>query len=283
MKQLFKIKVKNFLVQLLCTPISFLINALALAPLVYLFGGESVGEPLNLIFILPICWALAFVGNEFFLRLKGKKTEEYIDITYIRREVEISEGVNTIYVDITDYEEEGVERELTFWGILARILCFVAFPLRLVSLIMAYAALFCPIVFVSHKRINPNMNYGVGNKLLHTLFDFVILPIHGERSGRKSPKGLIWILVYAVSWVVAHVLLLMLISTTLRYINGVIEIPLFFIVCFCMLSSLILTIKYCVTISFDYSRKIATMRLLKTLAFPLVLAALFGVLAILPF
>ena len=285
MKQLFAIKVKNFIMQLIFTPISFFINALAIAPIVFLLGGEdmlgSAAAP-NMLFVIPISLALAFLGNELFIRLKGRRTGEYINVAYLNASVDVTEHTDYYEVTITPYVENKRERKLTLWGFLARILCFVAFPLRLVALLMSYIALFCPQVFVSHKKLNPDMGFGVGNKILHTLFDFVIIPIHGERTGRRSAKGIIWIFIYLFCGIVINALVALLVASNLM-LPTAFEVPLFFIMAFCFVTSLIVAIKHSILISFNYSRKNAVKVLLKILAFPLAVGVLALILAFLPY
>ena len=285
MKQLFAIKVKNFILQLIFTPISLLINALAISPFVYFFGGEkmlgSAAGP-NMIFIVPITLALAFGANEIFIRLKGKKTGEYIDVAYLNASVDVTEYSDRYEVTVTPYIENKRERKLTIWGLIARILCFVAFPLRLVALLMSYVALFCPNVFVSHRRLNPDMNFNIGNKILHTLFDFVIIPIRGERTGRRSAKGIIWIFVYLIGAVVSNALVILLTVTNLM-LPTAFEVPLFLIMAFCAVTSIIVALKHAILISFNYSLKHALIILFKILAFPLVVGVLALILAFLPY
>lgn len=280
MQKLFRLKVKNFVIQILLTPISAIINILVLSPILIWIGGDNI--PLgNAIWMIFITVAAGFAANEFFIRLKGKETSEDIEVTYYGEDVDVKERFNTFYVTITPYVETVKEKRLTFWGLLARIFCFVALPLRLVALVMSYVALFFPRIFVTHKELNPN--YGVGNRLLHTLFDFVILPANGERFGRISAKGIIWIFVYLLSWVISNFLSVWLISSVLAKVTYILTIVEFFVACFCILSSIILTLKYVMTISFHYSGKYAFICLLKILAFPAAMGILCVLFSLLPF
>ena len=285
MKKYFAIKVKNFIVQLLFTPISFLINALVLTPVYFIVQRMwELDNSINYTISVIVSVMIAFGLNELFLRLKGKRTCEYIELIYEKVEAKIvKETETTIYVEVTPYYERKTEKRTTLEGLLARLLCVVSFPLRLVALLMSYVALFVPSIFVTHRRLNPDMEFNLGNEILHTLFDFVIIPIRGSREGRKSAKGIIWIFVYIVSWAVSQVLAVSLYTVLANNISDGMSAVLVLFGIFCILTSFLLVIKYTVTICFNYSLKGAIVRLIKILAWAIALSALILIATILPF
>ncbi len=81
-------RIWNFIVQLLLTPISLVINIMALTPIIGLFTGsfeEILNENISLIITLPLMFAilgLSFVFNRLLFRFKGKSTDE----TYLGEE-----------------------------------------------------------------------------------------------------------------------------------------------------------------------------------------------------
>ena len=287
------IKFRNFFVEFAFLFVSFIINGLVLAPLwIYLSGiyGEELGVTDGIASGYSVGGLIAailgpvfgFALNELFLRLKGKKTAEYYEVSYLNVDVELRKTWGGYDIDVSSYISTETEKVLTFWGILARILAVIAFPLRVVAFVASYIALFCPALYSAFGKIDPDMPQRFGSKLTHVLFDFVIVPVDGHASKNMSPLCIIWIVVYLViglSFAAGGTLAAMYAFTKAPV---VVLIPLILIWFFFTLSSIVLALKYCIVISFNYYTKTAVIYLLRVIVLPIILTTLSLIVYFLP-
>ncbi len=287
------IKFRNFFVEFAFLFVSLIINGLVLAPLwIYLSGiygeelgitgGIASGYSIGGIVAAILCPVIGFALNELFLRLKGKRTAEYYEVSYLNVDVKLRETWGGYDIDVSSYISTETEKVLTFWGILARILAVIAFPLRVVAFVASYIALFCPALYSAFGRIDPDMPQRCGSKLTHVLFDFVIVPVDGHASKNMSPLCIVWIVVYLVAG------LSFAAGGTFAAMYAFAEAPVFVIIpllliwFFMTLSTVVLALKYCIVISINYYTKTAVIYLLRVMMLPIIVTALSLIVCFLP-
>lgn len=274
------IKFRNFLVEFAFLFVSLIINTLVLMPLLiylsgtYREGGIASGYGIGSLFLAIMAPILGFALNELFLRLKGKKTAEYYEVDYLNVDVEVRETWGGYNIRTSSYVSTGERKELTFWGILARILAVIAFPLRVVAFIVSYIALFCPALYSTFGEIDPDMPQRFGSKLTHVLFDFVIVPVDGYASRNLSPLCILWVVIYLVVGPVFAAGGVFAAAYALNKAPGAAVIPLLVIGFFLTLSTLVLTLKYCIVICLDYHTKTAVIYMIRVMIMPVILIAL---------
>lgn len=287
------IKIRNFLVEFFFLFVSFIINGLVLAPLwMYLAGtyGEAINEPggiasgygvggIAMSILGPV---IGFGLNELFLRLKGKKTAEYYEVSYLNTVEERRKTWFGYETNFYSYVSTETKKSLTVWGILARILAVIAFPLRVVAFIASYIALFCPALYSAFGRIDPDMPQVFGSKVTHLLFDFVIVPVKGCASRSASPLCILWVIVYIVVGILFAAGGTLAALYAIPRSPGIVVIPLMLIWFFCTLSTIVLAIKYCILICFDYDTKAAIFYMLRIMIMPVIVTALSLVVYFLP-
>lgn len=236
-------------------PLSTFINVFALGPLFVFFSeGEDVGT-MNMILMIPLMWVLAFFFSKLKIRLKGKTTDQYYDVNYLTVNPELTEYDDYIELKATVDATTRTESSNTGWGFLGIILSFVALPLQLIATVMAYMALFFPVIYSTAKPLPKNRRFSTGNKILHILFDFVIIP-SPSRAGRKADvKGVLCVILY----IIGSALLVVTVAIVAQFIEWP-AIPLISVIggivtAFTMLSFPIMLIKYCVLVVWDYRKE----------------------------
>lgn len=269
-------KIWNFIVQLLLTPISLLSNILAVAPIMMFAQGglegimEIFSANISMIIMLPIMifiFCLGFVINRALFKLKGKKTDEdYIgtDTADILTDLDYDENENTLTTYYTTVTYPAYKNRLSAMGWLATFLTFIAFPLRIISLLMAFLAIFIPYIYVTHRQLNPNMPVCKGAIFTHCIFDFVILPMKKSVTN-KSPMCILFIFIYIIATAVY-----MFITAIFFELFSIPDLFLLAIL-FLLLCELVLLIKYCVVIVHDYNLKKALLCLLKLSTIPAII------------
>lgn len=272
--------------QLIFTPISFFINFAVVAPILGLLFPEQFGvgnmDFFALIFGMVILFVIGIAVNELFIRLKGKKTAEYYEVKYLGTDVDVTDRGSYYEIEVTPYIRDGVEKKITIWGILARILAFLAFPLRLISLLMSYVALFCPAVYSNYGELDPKMPVRFGAQVTHFLFDFVIVAVEYAGGRNRSAKGLIWTVVYIAVGVLAAAGSLIVGMLVAAEGPGFLTVPLLLVSAFSTVTTVILMIKYAIIISFDYTVRHALRLLLKMIALPFIVLAINAIVHFLP-
>lgn len=289
---MFAKKMKNFLVQLILTPISFLINLLVLTPVVGLFTGgfndmflSNAGSILLIPTMIAI-FGLGFVFNRLLFRVKGKKTDEtYLTMytTDVITDLDYNQSKNTLTAYYTTITYPGYATKRTALGWLATFLAFIAFPMRLISLAMAYASLFCSRIFVTHRGLSKEVPISRLTLITHTLFDFVILPANRKSDRTSSIKGIIFVIAYIAAFILLNGAAILMCAKAIQNLPNLFIIILFFLFFFILLSDIILLIKYCILICYDYSVKNAIIFFVKLIAFPIVLLGISIVLDVLPY
>ena len=176
-------------------PFSLIINACAIGPFfmfeeIHKTNGMPVG---NIILFTIILWAIAFGLSKLRQRIKGHQTDDYYDVVY--------DEVTSYYYGDTFIGESHrdvlrTEHSNTFWGWVGIFLSFIAFPLQLVALLASFLGMFIPFIYSTTKQLPEDRSFSFGNVLLHTLFEFVIIPVSFRRRGRASAKGLIYMIFY---------------------------------------------------------------------------------------
>lgn len=272
------IKIRNLVVQLILTALALVINILAILPVFAILSGaiwKMLEENYSLIIILPMMFGifgLSFVLNRLLFRLKGKKTDEtYLAWfqTDVITDIDYNEYSNTLKVTYTPITYPGYTSRRTALGWLATFLAFIAFPLRLISLIMAFVALFTNRIFVTHSKLNDNMPIGKSAVFTHTLFDFVILPAVADTKGVKDKKSIIYVVLYVVLFFILNILAITFIGSIKSARDWAILVTLLGGVIL-LISDLILVIKHSVLICKDYDKKRGLINLLKIVALPLI-------------
>lgn len=193
---MFFTKLKNFIVQCLLLPISFLINMCSVGPIVLVISLLTEGEKLanlsmtiiSVVVMLPLALGL----SKLLVRIKGKQTDDYAT-SLVWRQDEVTtqftydgEVIAESKYTTPEYLSRETSHWLTGWGIFAVITSVIAFPLRLIAVIVAFVGLFVSEIYTTHRPLPDDSGIGTGNRILHTLFDFIILPSHAER-GESSP------------------------------------------------------------------------------------------------
>ena len=267
------------------TPLSLLINVCAIGPVIMLpssLTDANADIPFTTaIFCFPIMWALAFALSKFRQKIKGRTTDEYYDVTY-------DEVTEWYYGDkyITETHEEVVKTESsnTFWGWVGILLSFVAFPLQLVALTAAFLSFFFPVIYSTTKKLPEDRYFSVGNRILHTLFDFVIIPCDFKKQNKASVKGFLWVLFFIsipVADIVVGTLIAALCENLFLYdvrATGLATVALIAFL-FIMVSIIIFVLKYGVLIiyscskreAFKYGTKIGRLSVVATLLFMVML------------
>lgn len=278
-------KIKNFIVQLILTPVSLIINLIAIAPIYALISGDFGGiDPINYIFAIPILYAISFGLQRLLFRIKGKHIDDTYEVFYKGLRVK---DVDTTYYGVTlnieEYTYSQYETHLNALGWIATILSFIAFPLRLISLLISFIALFVPPLYSTFKKVGNGAPLGKFAAFTHTFFDFVVVPVKRYREGKVSPKGLIYIVVYIASAIILNVCLLTVYSQIPNHIPESINLIFVFVAAFFILTDLIMLVKYCIVICIDYSKKIAVKRLIKLISLPIIMIILYLILCAIPF
>lgn len=189
-------RVLSFLAQtFIWVPLALVINACAVAPIMMLTG--EMGEPTNIFIFLPIMWAIAFALSKFRQWLKGRETDEYYDVAYdeVTYTAEAT-SYDTIRVNADHRYYTQTESSNTFWGWVGIILSFVALPLQIVAWIMSFAGMFFPFIYTTARALPEDRSFSFINVVLHTLFDFVIIPMAFAKRGKPSAKGLLYCLLF---------------------------------------------------------------------------------------
>lgn len=238
------------------TPIAFFTNVCAVGPIyliIQAFNGDDSFEPLNLIFIAPIMFAIAFALSKFRQVIKGRKTDEYYDAYY--------DEVTTYYLGDEKIGESHrdvvrTEHSNTFWGNVGIVLSFVAFPLQLVALTASFLSLFFPVIYSTSRKLPENRHFSFGNVILHTLFDFVIIPCHVQKKNLASTKGFLWLPFY-ISIPIVDLLVFALIGSALGSLFeiqaiGIISLLAFFVT---LISIIVMIIKYTALIVYSCSKQ----------------------------
>ena len=185
-------------------PLSAIVTLGAWLPIIIFFTTINGGEIGNLIIFIPLTviigWGIAFGVNKFRMWVKGRQTEEFYDVDYhdVSYDVEESFWIKDYYT-ITETHTYGTrtESENTGWGWLSMLQSFIALPCTLISVLMAFFAIFMPAVYVTPWRIEDD-EVGRVNLVLHALFDFIIIPVHMRRTGRPSALGLIFLPLFLI-------------------------------------------------------------------------------------
>ena len=237
------------------TPLSLLINVCAAGPIYYLYvainGGD--GMPLeNLIFIWPMFWAVAFGLNKFRQAIKGRKTDDYYTAYY---DEVTSYYLGDRYIGETHRDVSRTEHSNTFWGMVGIVLSFIAFPLQLVALTASFLSLFFPVIYCTTRRLPIDRDFSLGNIILHTLFEFVIIPVSIEKRSRASAKGFLWI-PFFISIPLVDLLVFGTVASAIGpvydlEIVGTLAIIAFL---FTLLSIVIMIIKYSALIIYSFSK-----------------------------
>lgn len=197
-------KLGNFFMQLFLLPFSCLLNLLVVAPVVFTF--QMVDERMDIgpvILSYVVCFPLGFLLAKLITKIKGKKTEDVVEYTEWVRDVTTTHHYSgdryTGYTQyISDpYEAYYRETSMNGWGWFSIITSFIAFPLRLIALIMSMVALFVKSIYSTCWTIDKHS--GTGNVILHALFDFIIVPI--GYAPNPSAKGLLFFPLYLVLFV----------------------------------------------------------------------------------
>lgn len=189
-------RVLSFLAQtFIWVPLALVINGCAVAPIMMLTG--EMGEPTNIFIFLPIMWAIAFALSKFRQWLKGRETDEYYDVAYdeVTYTAEAT-SYDTIRVNADHRYYTQTESSNTFWGWVGIILSFVALPLQIVAWIMSFAGMFFPFIYTTARALPEDRSFSFINVVLHTLFDFVIIPMAFAKRGKPSAKGLLYCLLF---------------------------------------------------------------------------------------
>lgn len=178
-------RIGKFIVQLIFLPISFIINIMVLMPVLFFTSDFEVESALGGLIVSILACLAGCALNRFFYWLKGKKVDETY-LTWVTHDVvtdvkvDVKESADAINITTTKYytpiSSQEYKTSLTLWGWIASILSFIAFPMRLVSVFMAFLSLLFSRVFVTARRLNDKMPKNKLAVFTHTLFDFVILP-----------------------------------------------------------------------------------------------------------
>ncbi len=253
-------RVLSFLAQtFIWLPLAFIINACAIAPFMMITG--EMGEPTNILIFLPIMWGIAFALSKFRQWLKGRETDEYYDVAYdeVTYTAESSYYSDTIHVKEDHRYYTQTESSNTFWGWVGILLSFVAFPLQLVAWIMSFAGMFFPFIYTTARALPEDRSFSFINVILHTLFDFVIIPVAFVKRSKPSAKGLLYCLLL-ISVPVVDLLVWILLGGLLSgLIGGLIPLDVVPLICFLVgavlaLCIVMLLIKYSVLIVASCSR-----------------------------
>ncbi len=264
-------RIKNFLFQLVFLVIAFVINVLAVAPIYIIKEAENNSFEINNIYMMcfiPVCYAASVGLNKLFLKLKGFKTEWAYEkqVLYVEKKLTRIVG-NDIYIDVDVSAGTEYEFHNTFWGWVAAALSFVAFPIRLIAFVFSYFALFFPVIYSTFKRLPDNEDFSLINKILHFFFDFVFIPAKLSSADDYSVKKFFIALGCVLSYIV-----LTAISTVAILILSPGDIPVLYglFTFFCLISQLILLIKYCIITFVCPSTKIIIFSFIKIFTFPIV-------------
>lgn len=189
----------NFIVQLIFgTPLSLIINVMAIAPLAVLFGWVDF-PAMNLIFIWPICWGIAFALNKLKISLKGKKVDDHFETEYEEYVISVTSDY-----DVSVSKRTGTEYSTsnTLWGWVGIFLSFIAFPIQIISLLFSFLSIFIGVIYSTTKRLPHDVYFSTFNDILHGIFDFVIIPSNVEKQNKGSFKGLLWTFVFILTVIV---------------------------------------------------------------------------------
>ncbi len=180
-------------------PLSVIVTFGAWLPIIAFFTTVNGGEIANLIIFIPLTvligWGIAFGVNKFRIWIKGRQTEEFYEADYhdVTYDIEESFWIKDYYT-VTETHTYGTRTvaENTGWAWLSMLQSFIALPCSLISVLMAFFAIFMPAVYVTPWRIEDG-EVGRVNLVLHALFDFIIIPVHMRRTGRPSALGLLFL------------------------------------------------------------------------------------------
>ena len=237
-------------------PFSAIINTCAIAPFLFLSElNKENGMPLgNVIIFTLLFWAIAFGLSKLRQRIKGRETDEYYDVVY--------DEVTSYYYD--DVKIAEVHRDVyktesknTFWGWVGIILSFIALPLQIIALIASFLGMFVPVIYSTTKKLPEDRDFSFGNILLHSLFEFVIIPVSYKRKGTPNAKGLLFLLFYILTPIIIIALGFLgaliikdafLIDYNLVFVSIISIVILFFVI----LSIIVCIVKYSILIIYDY-------------------------------
>ncbi len=235
-------------------PISLVINFGAIMPIAfigYMLNTDGVEFTNVLFFGLPLSfvvgWGVAFFLNKLRLRIKGKTTDEYYEVEYQRVTSRVVDRYYGYGIETRVHNGTRIESSNTGWGIIGIILCFVAFPLQLVASLASFIALFVPVIYSTSRRLPNGLYFSAGNRMLHILFDFVIIPYFGPRLTPKfDQKSILWTLGYILT-PVAAIFLGALIPELVepRYLAAI-AVPCLLALLFSLCATLVIVIKYTV-------------------------------------
>ncbi len=275
-------RIKNFIVQNLMLPISFFINIFAFAPLGFFLADEKMPAG-NYLLYIPIFLVIGFGVNKLFMKIKGKQTEySYLqEVIWVRTTV--TEYYDHYEIESTATPDTEIRTANTGYGILAILLSFIAFPMRLIALIASWVALFVPVIFSTYKQLPNYECISTGNRILHTLFDFVIIPLPKHEKATWNILGFIFIPIYLILGLIAGVLALFCCAYCINSFPQFIIIILLPIIFFCIASEIFMIIKHCIIAGLNFSVGKSIVNLLKILAFPLVLILITLLLTCLPY
>ncbi len=283
----------NFLLQLfILMPLALIINGCAVAPIIALIAPS--GNPVefsNAVFLLPVMWAAAFFLNKLRLRIKGNKTDDWYNVEKTEKGYEIvdyDKYEKKITIRPYEYTYETEERGSTLLGWIGILLSFIAFPIQLVAVLVSFLAMFFPIFYSTAKKLPPDRDFSILNRVLHFLFDFVIVESHFKRSGKASAWGLLWVLAYlgiaiigAPLGIISAGMIVQSYPDLLPSINavGMIGIP---TAIFCGLCLVVMIIKYSFLIVLDYSKEngLVYLRKISLLSFVIAIAMFISIMFI---
>ena len=182
---LFFKKLWHLIIQCILLPISLFINMGALTPIVIIISfvnEDPMASPSMLLLTLVTIVPLSIALSKLLVRIKGKPTDENwvslgvfqdritTTLEYDGEEIAKSEYTTGPYIGPQHHHA------LTGWGFFAVITSVIAFPLRLIAVFAAFIGLFVRRMYTTHRPLPNDTRIGIGNRILHTLFDFVILP-----------------------------------------------------------------------------------------------------------
>lgn len=246
---MFAKKFFNFLMQLVFLPISAIINFLVIMPFYGLHMLLNDGlDIFAFIFVSVLCFGIGLFLAKLFSKIKGKKTDNYWSETNLVQDVTTTkyyygdEYIGETTSRSNPYYKTDYKSELTGWGWVALLTSFIALPLRLIAVMASIFALFFKSIYSTCWMLPSNQYFNTGNQILHTLFDFVIIPQRMDKSNRNV-KGLISIPIFIVLFIIINILNLLVASEVELPINWLDIITVLFAFFF-ILVSLILMIKY---------------------------------------
>ena len=247
-------KLGNLIMQLIFLPFSLLINVLIIMPIWAFTTMTDADQWLTNIIVSGISIYLALFLAKKFTQFKGKQTDEYWSRDVWKQDVTTTKYYFDGYeiAETKEYGEEYLDTEygssLTAWGWFTVFTAFIAFPLRIIAVIMAIIALFVDSIYSTCWVIDSHSS--LANKILHSFFDFIILPKFNREN--PSSKAVAFLPIYIVVLIVANLINLSLISGANSDWQG------FFLLLefvFGILIGIVLLVKYTIVLSGNYSKE----------------------------